>query len=964
MVTPETPDTSAGTDDQLVSSTQHLNSTYTCTPDTFPTHRQSNMSDKVRVTVDCHRIDDKWHKSPSAANNTVSSPSDITEDNSEPHEMDELTVQNQEFEDGDAGDQCQNSAGDLHAINKETSAPSPTEVQARELQRGKKRKLEGTEKPTIISDVMLGASSSKRLRKTDLVTKVSPDSQKGRNQGRSRKIIESGPKYADYSDSEASSPEEPSADDLESRVQPKRRVVFDFAESDNDDPRDDEYQPSEGETSESGGEDDSRTDDEELEEDLRTEKKFSDSLNTTIGDNPQSSAPDDRELTVGTTGSGTKKHFCIYCKKLQRKFARHLQLKHSQEPEVAKFIALPPRNKERGEIIAAIRKEGDHVHNGDRQFNSGQLIVCRLPSKNKQKTAEDYIACGNCKGQYSRSVVRHHWRRCTKRSGKHERIILVKGKKIAGRVHERANADVRKHVFPYLREDEVVRSIRYDELVILFANKQCEKYGTHQHLYQMIRARLRLIGRFLVAIKQINNRIETCMDVFQPRNYDSVLDAVRKVAIFLPETKTFQHPAVGSTLGTLIKQLAEVLRTEYIKREDRDKQLQVDSFLNLLSEDYGTSINRVVTETQTQQHRRKVVTLPTTEDIKTLYDYIVSERAKYLSQVNTKFSLDAWKKLGEATLLSLLIFNRRRPGEIERLYIEDYRCYRGIDDMADKETYNSLSAEGKALAKRYVRFVIRGKRNRDVPVLIDCDTLECMKVILRHRNAAGVSEKNLYLFGLPSCDKDRHKYLRACDLMRQYSENCGANVPHLLRGTQLRKHIATRCINLNLEGGQITDLANFMGHHQDIHKRIYRQPVAATDIVKISKILNIVQDIGQSNDSSDDEEGTPSTSAQFQANESNVSMDDTAREPDNSVAGSSTQYSQSSRRSECSTPKRSWNDDERAVVLSAFGRQLENGKIPTGQEMENLIASNDCLKGRTVPQMRTWLHTYKKKLTK
>lgn len=70
-----------------------------------------------------------------------------------------------------------------------------------------------------------------------------------------------------------------------------------------------------------------------------------------------------------------------------------------------------------------------------------------------------------------------------------------------GRIHECANETVRKIVFPILREDDVTRCIRYDKLLIIYTNKLCIKYS-HQHQHDMIRARLRLLGRFLMAVKE------------------------------------------------------------------------------------------------------------------------------------------------------------------------------------------------------------------------------------------------------------------------------------------------------------------------------------------------------------------------------------------------------------------------------------------------------------------------------
>lgn len=75
--------------------------------------------------------------------------------------------------------------------------------------------------------------------------------------------------------------------------------------------------------------------------------------------------------------------------------------------------------------------------------------------------------------------------------------------------------------------------------------------------------------------------------------------------------------------------------------------------------------------------------------------------------------------------------------------------------------------------------------------------------------------------------------------MREYSSKCGAAKPLTLRGTILRKHIATKCITLNLSESEVTELANFMGHDKSIHKSHYRQSIPEIDIPRFSRLLNV-----------------------------------------------------------------------------------------------------------------------------
>lgn len=141
----------------------------------------------------------------------------------------------------------------------------------------------------------------------------------------------------------------------------------------------------------------------------------------------------------------------------------------------------------------------------------------------------------------------------------------------------------------------------------------------------------------------------------------------------------------------------------------------------------------------------------------------------------------------------------------------------------------------------YVRFLIRGKLGRSVPVLLDCEMKSCIDLLLQYRKEAKVPEGNPYIFALPGYDKKRFKYIRACDLLRTYSIECGASMPLRLRGTKLRKHIATRCITLNLSDPDVTELANYLGHNKNIHMQHYRQSIPQFEIVKMSRLLKIAQ---------------------------------------------------------------------------------------------------------------------------
>lgn len=546
-----------------------------------------------------------------------------------------------------------------------------------------------------------------------------------------------------------------------------------------------------------------------------------------------------------------KSNFCVFCHTKQQKIARHLELKHKDEEDVKKFTVLPKMNAERRNIIAVLRKKGNYLFNLNKNLNDGELIVSRRPNAKFARSAGYYKACGNCKGYFSKNSLRAHYAQCTKKEKSSNRIVMVMSKRVMGRIHPIANSVVRKYVFSNLREDHVVKAIRYDELAIIYANKMVEKYKNARY-FEMIRSRLRLIGRLLLSLRKLQTNITDFASIFDPKNLDNVVKAIN-IEAKLKENFTYETPSVAFSLGTLIKQLGHFFISECIKKHENDKKNDAENFLKLFNEEINIGINRTVAESQFQMQRRKTVKLPPLDDIKKLHRYLLNERRKAFYELSQKFSATSWKTLCETTLTSVQLFNRRRAGEIERVLIDDFRAYHGIDQNTNSDLFNSLSSESKEIAKQYIRFEIRGKLNRNVPVLLNQELLKCIELILKYRKKAGVLDDNPYLFGIPSNRKTTMKYLRACVLMRNFSESCGAANPERLRGTELRKHIATTCLTLNLSEQEVDHVSDFMGHRKDIHKTFYRQPIVSREILRMSKLLEAAQGAPDDLDSSDEE---------------------------------------------------------------------------------------------------------------
>ncbi|XP_071652343.1 uncharacterized protein [Temnothorax longispinosus] len=647
---------------------------------------------------------------------------------------------------------------------------------------------------------------------------------------------------------------------------------------------------------------------------------------------------------------------------MQSKIARHLATVHRNEPEIKKFLDLPPNNLERKRIIETIRRNGNFVYNTNSNVNDGKLIVYRRPQKNKEKGAKGYTACGKCKGFFVKSSIRRHFRKCTGHSSKQTRSVLVMGRTIVGRINPIAEETLRKVVFPALREDEITRMIRYDELIIMFGNRLCRKYRK-QYQHKLIRSHLRYLGRFLKAMKDLNTQVTDMTSIYHPTFYEDSIKAVNKMSAFDNSTNTYKVTTTPQLMGTLLKKVGNLLITQSIKKKDYETKKNTEEFLALLIDDFPTSVNRAALEAQEENRRCKKTELSSMDDITKLRNYLDDKRKSLCEMLKETFCHNSWLELAKVTLTSVQLFNRRRAGEIEHLLIKDFESYVQISESTDEDLFQSLSGTAREIAKKYVRFTIRGKLMRTVPVLLSAQLLKCIKLILKYRHNARVPTTNPYLFGIPGYNKSCFKYLNACELMRQFSTACGAKRPWALRGTGLRKHVATISVALDLSENDVSDLAKHMGHAIAIHKEIYRQPVISRDIVRMSQVLEKAQGVN------DDESGDSDSS--HENGETSVENDTSlSYEVESSIHKDSNKSVKNTRKSakKRNTPpygriKRvRWTNEEIQIVMKYFADcTIPDAKLPSTKTIQEVIAKNPGLKNRSASVVKTWLKNQQKK---
>jgi len=109
--------------------------------------------------------------------------------------------------------------------------------------------------------------------------------------------------------------------------------------------------------------------------------------------------------------------------------------------------------------------------------------------------------------------------------------------------------------------------------------------------------------------------------------------------------------------------------------------------------------------------------IPLTSDIHKLNQYIAAESKKCQAQLESDTDAKSWLTLAMVTLVSIILFNRRRAGETEQLLLDEYNK-RSTDNLSVKDIADSLSEVERVLCRTMSSVEIRGKRGRIVPIML------------------------------------------------------------------------------------------------------------------------------------------------------------------------------------------------------------------------------------------------------
>ncbi|MGH0150540.1 UNVERIFIED_CONTAM: hypothetical protein FKN15_026468 [Acipenser sinensis] len=135
---------------------------------------------------------------------------------------------------------------------------------------------------------------------------------------------------------------------------------------------------------------------------------------------------------------------------------------------------------------------------------------------------------------------------------------------------------------------------------------------------------------------------------------------------------------------------------------------------------------------------------PRCADVKTLHAYLEDKQNEYQRALHSESSIKTFANLTKVTLSQVILFNRRREGEVAKMPLDAFtrRDMSGLhEDVAI-----SLSELENKLSQHFTRLEIRGKRDRKVPVLLTPTMVAAMNLLVQKRGDCQVADENGYMF--------------------------------------------------------------------------------------------------------------------------------------------------------------------------------------------------------------------------
>ncbi len=343
---------------------------------------------------------------------------------------------------------------------------------------------------------------------------------------------------------------------------------------------------------------------------------------------------------------------------------------------------------------------------------------------------------------------------------------------------------------------------------------------------------MRELGRLVNNARRVTS-LKTMEDCVNPKKYVEIVKAVKYTCGY--ESDKFKIPSLAKKLGNSLLQVSKFLKAQGLTSNDEQQVKNASEFQDLHQERWDEMILDTALRNIREAKWNVPALMPFTEDAQKIHTHLSQVQDELYKSLSESSSTKAWMELAKVCLAQIILFNRRRGGEVASMPLSAFFS-RDTSDPHEGLDW-ALSEVEKKLCRHFSRIITIGKCGQQVPILLTPKMLCSLELLVKQREPCGVLKDNGYMFGRP----EAMTHLRGSDCLRGFAKACGAKCPKSLTSTRMRKHAAILSTVLNMTETEMDQLANFLGHDIKINRQFFRLPVKTLQLAKICKVLMAVE---------------------------------------------------------------------------------------------------------------------------
>ncbi|XP_058807345.1 LOW QUALITY PROTEIN: uncharacterized protein LOC131673402 [Phymastichus coffea] len=459
-------------------------------------------------------------------------------------------------------------------------------------------------------------------------------------------------------------------------------------------------------------------------------------------------------------------------------------------------------------------------------------------------------------------------------------------------------------------ETEIFWTWKYDDTIISYLNLICERYDVRDQ-NSLIATHGRNLGTFLTIMKRLNPSISDMASCIDSSNWNDTVAAIRIIAGFDKKKRYFESPSTAQLIGLLLKNIINVLKSQYNQTKNKIGYRRVLSFLVEFETHWLPMIGSKIVSSQNNRrknHEGKTVEEITPNDKNLIVEFLSRRRDILFDKARQKFNDQIFTQLTSVEMIYVQCLNGRRPGENSRTSLNDYKN-RTITDQTSLH-FKGLSNENKKQALKFSVMNLTGKKTEglDGRVYLDTKDKKIIDLIVKNRTKFGVCPKNQYLYVTPNMKENEH--LNGHEVMKKLVNLCHRTYKTFeqisnVTATGFRKFIATQ-YKRQTNGQHSKLLIRHLFHTEQTHNKYYRGVLPQKSVA----VTHILEDII--------------------LKRTEIQVDQDEEIDTNSVESSQFGFSENKQQTKAkSVSRRSWSDEDKADFEIGFSQELKDGRYPT-----------------------------------